>query len=298
MIPVTTIGGYLGAGKTTLINHLLRHADGRRLAVLVNEFGALPIDEDLVETSGDDVISITGGCICCAFGDSLTAALMKLSHLSPPPDQLLIETSGVAIPGSVAATVELLQGLRKEAIVVLADAETIRSQARDTYIGDTVLRQLADANLVLLTKADLVAKQHLKEIADWLETFVPNAQTIPVMRGCIPPPVILGTPGNVAAPAHSPHSDQLFESIALAPEPVKDPRALAHLIATGGFGVIRAKGHIMSTTGERFLIQTVGTRSETTQPPRSGADGLICIGVKGQWKPDELRIAFTAEASS
>jgi len=233
MIPVTTIGGYLGAGKTTLINHLLRNADGRKLAVLVNEFGALPIDEDLVEASGDEVISISGGCICCAFGDSLTAALIELSRLSPPPDHFLIEASGVAIPGSIAATVALLQGLRRDAIVVLADSETIRSQTRDTYIGDTVSRQLADADFVLLTKTDLVAERALKETVRWLATVVPDARVIPVARGRVPPSVILGVPGSVADPIRSPHSDRLFESVILAPEPVQDARALARLIASG-----------------------------------------------------------------
>ena len=73
-LPVIILGGYLGAGKTTLVNHLLRHAGGRRIAVLGNEFGELPIDEDLIEAKGDDLISIAGGCICCSFGGDLTAA--------------------------------------------------------------------------------------------------------------------------------------------------------------------------------------------------------------------------------
>ena len=98
-LPVTVIGGYLGAGKTTLVNHLLRHAEGRRLAVLVNEFGELPIDADLIEAEGDDLISISGGCVCCSFGSDLTAALLRLAALEPRPDHVVIEASGVAIPG-------------------------------------------------------------------------------------------------------------------------------------------------------------------------------------------------------
>jgi len=90
-LPVTVIGGYLGAGKTTLINHLLRTANGMRLAVLVNEFGALSIDEDLIEAEQDDIISIAGGCICCSFGDDLSAALMDICAFKPPPDHILIE---------------------------------------------------------------------------------------------------------------------------------------------------------------------------------------------------------------
>jgi G3E family GTPase len=93
-IPVTVIGGYLGAGKTTVVNHLLRHAAGRRIAILVNEFGDLPIDQDLIEAEGEDMIAISGGCICCSFGSDLTAALIKLSELTPTPDHVVIEASG------------------------------------------------------------------------------------------------------------------------------------------------------------------------------------------------------------
>ena len=107
-VPVTVVGGYLGAGKTTLVNHLLRNAGGRRLAILVNDFGSLPIDADLIEAEEDDLISIAGGCVCCSFGSDLMGALMKLAARTPAPDHLLIETSGVALPGSVARSVALL----------------------------------------------------------------------------------------------------------------------------------------------------------------------------------------------
>ena len=81
-LPVSVIGGYLGAGKTTLVNHLLRHANGRRLAVLVNEFGDLPIDADLIEAEEDGLISISGGCVCCSFGNDLIAALGDLAKMT------------------------------------------------------------------------------------------------------------------------------------------------------------------------------------------------------------------------
>ena len=83
IIPVTVIGGYLGAGKTTLVNHLLRAADGLRLAVLVNEFGSLAIDEDLILARDDNLISLAGGCVCCSFGSDLMTALMDLQQMQP-----------------------------------------------------------------------------------------------------------------------------------------------------------------------------------------------------------------------
>ncbi|MFB0941699.1 MAG: GTP-binding protein [Paracoccaceae bacterium] len=109
-VPVTVIGGYLRAGKITLINHLLRTANGVRLAVLVNEFGALSIDEDLIEAEDGNIISIAGGCICCSFGDDLSAALMDICAFKPPPDHILIEASGVAIPAVIDNSLTVLAG--------------------------------------------------------------------------------------------------------------------------------------------------------------------------------------------
>ena len=148
-LAVTIVGGYLGAGKTTLVNHLLRHANGRRLAILVNEFGALPIDEDLIDTKSEDLISIAGGCVCCSFGSDLTAALIRLSERLPKPDHIIIESSGVAMPGAIAANIGLMEQYLLAGIVVLADSETILNHATDEFIGDTIIRQLNDADLIL-----------------------------------------------------------------------------------------------------------------------------------------------------
>ena len=115
-LPVTVIGGYLGAGKTSLVNHLLRNADGVRLAVLVNEFGALPIDEDLIIAQDDDVISIAGGCVCCSYGSDMTAALLDMQALDPAPDHVLLEASGVALPGSIVGAISLLDGFSTMAL--------------------------------------------------------------------------------------------------------------------------------------------------------------------------------------
>ena len=127
-LPVTIIGGYLGAGKTTLVNHLLRHADGVRLAVLVNEFGALPIDSDLIESQDDNIISIAGGCVCCSYGNDLIVSMVDLARMQPRPEHVLIESSGVALPGAIAATVDLLADYRFDGIATLVDAETAKER--------------------------------------------------------------------------------------------------------------------------------------------------------------------------
>ena len=98
-LPVTVVGGYLGSGKTTLINNLLNSADGHRYAVLVNDFGELSIDAQLIEKQDGNVISLSGGCICCSYGNDLTSALLELK--TDTIDQVVIEASGVALPGSI-----------------------------------------------------------------------------------------------------------------------------------------------------------------------------------------------------
>src|SRR5262249_48955251 len=141
-IPVTLIGGYLGAGKTTLVNHLLRCSGGRKLAVLVNEFGDLPIDGDLIEAREENLITIAGGCICCSFGSDLVAALMALRTRAPAIDHIIIETSGIALPGSVVQATALLPHLSIDGVIVIADSETIEERSHDRYMSDTGFRQL------------------------------------------------------------------------------------------------------------------------------------------------------------
>src|ERR1700744_4083449 len=167
-LPVTLIGGYLGAGKTTLVNHLLRNADGRRLAVLVNEFGELPIDADLIEARDGNLLSISGGCICCSFGSDLLGALLQLKDRADAIDHLLIETSGVALPASIVQSLALLPDLALDGVIVVADAETIEQRSRDRYMADTVLAQLAGADIILLNKIDLVSRERLCAISRWL----------------------------------------------------------------------------------------------------------------------------------
>ncbi|MCP3969719.1 MAG: GTP-binding protein [Rhodobacteraceae bacterium] len=288
-VPVTIIGGYLGAGKTTLVNHLLRHAGGQRLAVLVNEFGELAIDQDLIEAEGDEIISIAGGCICCSFGDDLSGALTDLAALSPPPDHIVIEASGVAIPGSVAASVSLLAGFRPGAIAVLADAETVRDHARDVYLGDTILRQLHDADMVIMTKTDLLDRQAVLQVRDWLGATAGDAEIFEAPHGRLPGDVLLGpgASGCGHGPAH--HHDASFESAAIAVDGPVEAHGLAARLADGELGVIRAKGFVEDVCGATRLIQVVGRRFEVLDSPARDRHILVCIGRSGGLRRAELR---------
>ena len=144
--PVILISGYLGAGKTTLVNNLLRNAEGTRLAILVNEFGDLPIDEDLIETKDEKLISISGGCICCSFGDDLTGALKDLTEIDPMPDCILIESSGVALPNQIVANITLLENLYFRGVLCVVASSTLLSKIKNQYISDIIIGQNKAAN--------------------------------------------------------------------------------------------------------------------------------------------------------
>jgi G3E family GTPase len=168
--PLVVLGGYLGAGKTTLVNRLLREAGtaGRRVAVLVNDFGEVSIDADLVVGAEGGVLALAGGCVCCSYGADLLGAVGGMAARAPPPDVLLVETSGVGLPAAVARTAALAPGVRVEGLVVLADAAAVRAQAADRYVGGTVRQQLREADLVLLSKADLAGAAEAAAVAAWL----------------------------------------------------------------------------------------------------------------------------------
>ncbi len=287
-LPVTVIGGYLGSGKTTLINHLLRNADGLRLAVLVNEFGELPIDADLVEAKDDDIISITGGCICCSFGSELTAALVVLEKIRPRPDQILIEASGVAVPGVIVASVGLLEGFSAEGIVVLADAETIRKSTKDTYMGDTVTRQLSDADIILLNKIDLIGSEELATTKLWLTQNNPHACVVECQNGVVTPEVVMDS-FLARVRAVGPHIEATnLDMLTLKPRGYSDVEKLAKELAEGGHGIIRAKGFATSFEGKQLLVQVVGRRWTITYTRGNVKDGIVCLGYKGMLDHAEL----------
>ncbi|MCP4070389.1 MAG: GTP-binding protein [Hyphomicrobiales bacterium] len=281
-LPVTTIGGYLGSGKTTLVNHLLRNANGLHLAVLVNEFGELAIDEDLIEVKSDDIISIAGGCICCSFGNDLTSALIDLGKMTPRPDHIVIESSGVSIPGAIVNTLSLLEGFQSNGIVVLADADSVMANANDKYVGDTITRQLADAEILILNKLDLVGVTERTGLENWLLEMAPGAVLIPAKHCQVTPDAVLGgvlSPGK-GSPGN--HADELFDSIVLEPVVGVNVENLARELASGPYGVVRAKGFVADHDGKRKLLHIVANRWHVSDVSNDVASAIICLGFRGQ----------------
>ena len=137
-IPVTLIGGYLGAGKTSLLGHLLAHTTGGRIAVLVNDFGALGLDAALVARRDAETVTLTNGCVCCSIADDFGAALDAQVRSPEPPARIVVETSGVADPGKSARYAMGWPGVGLDAVITVVDLETIRTQAADRFTGDLV----------------------------------------------------------------------------------------------------------------------------------------------------------------
>ena len=288
-LPVTVIGGYLGSGKTTLVNHLLRHADGLRLAIMVNEFGDLPIDEDLIEAEGDDMIALAGGCVCCSYGDDLIAAMQQLAGMNPRPDHIILEASGVALPGSIASSLSLLPDVTDDGIVVVADAETVQARSRDKYMYDTVLRQLSDADLVILNKVDLVDERRLDDLHHWLAEKAPEAAVVEAQHAGVDPAVVLqsfvGRPrGAYLTNAHR----NPMKSMVITPKGAIDAPAFAEELAQNE-SVVRAKGFVMTAGGMR-LIQVVGKRARVTEADANCSVGVVVIGTDLQSVTDGEQI--------
>ncbi len=282
-IPITVIGGYLGAGKTTLVNHLLRHAQGKRLAIMVNEFGELPIDADLIEATQDNMIALAGGCVCCSFGSDLIAALRELAQMQPPPDNVILEASGVALPGAIAGTLSLLSGFVLDGVLVLADAETVRQTAQDKYMADTIKRQLAEADMVLLNKTDLVTPQELVALRAWLPQWAPAARVIATQRAVLDPAIVLQDfiqLEHVASGGPLQHVAG-FETCQLAVTAVADAAEFARQLIQDNPGLVRAKGFVREAGGALKTVQIVGQRSEVSLAPAQARAGMVLISLAG-----------------
>lgn len=283
-MPVTVIGGYLGAGKTTLVNHLLRAADGLRLAIMVNEFGDLPIDQDLIEAQGDNMIALAGGCVCCSYGDDLMAAMQQMAAMNPQPDHIVLEASGVALPGSIASSLSLLPSVVDDGIIVVADAETVQARAKDKYMYDTVLRQLSDADLIVLNKVDLVSQNVLADVHKWLDEKAPQAAIIEAEHSSVDPAVVLQSfisrpRGVYLTNAHR----NPMESSVVVPEGEIDANAFARELAAND-DIVRAKGFVKTKEGMK-LIQIVGKRLEVREALPDCEPGVVLIGINPTMTP-------------
>ena len=301
-IPLTVIGGFLGAGKTTLLNHLLSARLDRRIAVLVNDFGAINIDIDLIESHNADTINLANGCICCSIADGLMQTLLELRRCPDPPEHIIIEASGVADPWKIAQFGLAGRSYRLDGVIVLADAETVREQAQDPYIGETIQQQLKAADILLLNKCDLVSSEQKQAVLDWLAECFPQTQIIATVQAAVEPDVLLGIePERLAIPTddgHHTHETQ-FQRWSFSAERPFQAEALRALLDRLPDGILRAKGWVWldETPRERTLLQRVGKRWRLL-PDRAWEDGetpqstIVVLGLPDSFTGETLYEQF------
>jgi G3E family GTPase len=298
LIPLTIIGGYLGAGKTTLLNHILRNSEGRRLAVIVNDFGSINIDANLIESQEGETINLSNGCICCSMVDGFTTALLSIRELCPRPDHIIVEASGVADPYKLGQYGHL-PGFQLDGIIVLADAELVRQKARDKYVGETVLQQLRGADVIVLNKTDLVDGKTRKDIHSWLGEVVPDARVVETVLGVAPFPLLLGIDAKSDRSFkldknHDHHHDQDYDSWSYTSESPLDGDTFREMVAFLPEGILRAKGilYLSENSEKKHIFQLVGKRWSieagedwADEQPRSK---LVLIGLPKSFDPEQL----------
>jgi cobalamin biosynthesis protein CobW len=326
-VPCTIITGFLGAGKTTLVRHVLENAEGRRLAVIVNEFGDVGIDGEILKSCGiescteDSIVELSNGCICCTVADDFVPALKSLLDRSDPPEHIVIETSGLALPKPLVKAFnwpEIASRVTVDGVVAVVDGAAVaagrfaddpeaiaRQRAEDDSLDhDNPLEevyedQLLCADLVVLNKADLMSAAELKAVVGEIDKTLPKAvKIVEVQNGKVSVSVLLGLGAAAEAdlesrPSHhdleGEHDHEDFDTFVVDVPSLAAPQDLVDRIvkATAAHDILRIKGFAeIAGKPMRLLVQGVGARiqHQFDRPWRPGEPRrgrLVVIGEKG-----------------
>lgn len=314
-VPVTILTGFLGAGKTTLLNRILTGEHGLRVAVLVNDFGAINIDAELVVGVEEDMISLANGCVCCQVRDDLVEAVDRLLERPEPIDHIVLEASGVAEPASLYATFvdeKYRDRIRLDSVICVVDADQVFAHTDDhPDLAVLKLRQIANADLVVLNKVDLAGEDQVRRVRHWIEEQLSRIRIYETSHCEIPMEVLLGGRPRRGGEAghddhrgahdrggHADHGRQ-FATWSYESDLPLSLGALNRMIRNELPGTVyRCKGlvYVSELPEERVILQVVGRRTEVAvggewgdQPRRTR---IVAIGAPEGFDPEELQRRF------
>ncbi|MBO0332146.1 GTP-binding protein [Sneathiella sp. CAU 1612] len=300
---MTVLGGFLGSGKTTLVNHLLRHADGKRIMVLVNDFGELPIDQDLIAAKDGNILTLANGCACCSMGADLYKAFAAALDYAPAPDHLLIEASGVAEPKRIANFARAEPDLTLNGVITMVDAVNFEKTRTDNRLSDIVEAQITGAHMLLLNKCDLVPTQDLEKCESVLRGFNGTAPLIRVEHGVLSADIFFGEDikagrlKEISEGSHTHTHEADFARWSVATDTEIDKAALRETLLQLPSSILRVKG-IFRASGEDglWIAHKVGAHIDISRLPTdssfSGNTGFVAIGLSNQDFTTILDTAF------
>jgi G3E family GTPase len=304
-IPLTIITGFLGAGKTTLLNRILRAEHGLRIAVLVNDFGAVNIDSQLVVGVEGDTVSLSNGCICCTIRGDFVKAVLGVLERPEPPEYIIVETSGVSDPLEVAMTFQYMNQLRIDSILSVIDAEQFR--AIDPQYEVLAFNQVGIADILIVNKVDLVSAAELAHLRAYVADVAPRARVFETTYADVPLPLLLGVgmfdlarlPARAAQDVHvhgddhdhdhaHPDHSLVFSTWHWRSDEPLSYRALRRFVDDLPPSIYRAKGifFLADSPERRAVLHVVGRRAELTpQGEAWGSDTptsqCVVIGTAG-----------------
>ncbi len=281
-VPVTLLTGFLGAGKTTLLNRILNGQHGLRVGVLVNDFGAINIDAELVAGVEQNMINLTNGCVCCEIRDDLVDSLEQLLMREDAIDYVLLEASGVSDPAGIVMTFldqKYERLLRLDSITCIVDAEAVFAHGDNEALNMLKLRQIGFADLIVLNKVDLVGPEHVEVVKEWIDHHLHRIRIIEATRCDVPLEILLAVgrfdPAHVVS-QHKGHEHHyghgtlasMFQTWSFESDRPLSLEALRQMVRRElPASIYRCKGIVYTADhpDKRFTLQVVGRRTEISE---------------------------------